>query len=60
VNFSPFDTEDVNFKAFQGTLGLQYSITPWLSSALNYSFRWLDSGSGSDQYRFTDKGGCEN
>jgi hypothetical protein len=47
VNFSLFDTDDVNFKTFQGTLGLQYWITTWLSSALNYNFRWIDSGSGA-------------
>lgn len=47
VNFSLFDTDDVNFKTFQGNLGLQYLIAPWLSSALNYNFRWIDSGSGA-------------
>ena len=56
VNFSLFDTEDVNFKTFQGTLGLQYLIAPWLSSALSYNFRWLDSGSGATNTDLLTKG----
>ena len=44
VNFSYFDTDDVNFKTFQASLGLQYLFTPWLSSALSYNFNWIDSG----------------
>jgi len=47
VQFSLFDTDDVNFNTFQGTVGLQYWITTWLSSALSYNFRWIDSGSGA-------------
>jgi hypothetical protein len=56
VNFSLFDTDDVNFKTFQGTLGLRYSITTWLSSALNYNFRWIDSGSGANNTDLLTKG----
>lgn len=47
VDFSLFDTDDVNFKTFQVTVGLQYLIRTWLTSALNYNFRWIDSGAGA-------------
>jgi hypothetical protein len=46
VNYSLFDTDDVNFKPLQIYGGLQYGITSWLCSALNYSHRRLFSGSG--------------
>jgi hypothetical protein len=56
VEFSLFDTDDVNFKTFQGTLGLQYWITSWLSSALSYNFRWIDSGSGASDTDLLTRG----
>jgi hypothetical protein len=56
VNFSLFDTDDVDFKTFQATLGLQYLITSWLSSALNYNFRWIDSSSGTSNSDLLTKG----
>jgi hypothetical protein len=56
ANFSFYDTEDVNFKTFQGGLGLQYLITSWLSSALNYYYRWIDSGAGARSTGLLNKG----
>jgi hypothetical protein len=56
ANFSFFDTEDVNFKTFQAGLGLQYLITTWLSSALNYYFNWIDSGAGAKSTDLLNKG----
>jgi len=56
VNFSYFDTEDVNFKTFQASLGLQYLFTTWLSSALIYNFNWIDSGAGASSTDLLQKG----
>jgi hypothetical protein len=56
VNFALFDTDDVNFKTFQGTLGLRYLINTWLSSALSYNFRWIDSGSGASNTELLSQG----
>jgi hypothetical protein len=56
VNFSLFDTREVNFKTFQGTVGLQYLIATWLSSALNYNFRWIDTGAGASNTDLLSRG----
>ena len=56
ANFSYFDTDDVKFKTFQASLGLQYLFTPWLSSALSYNFNWIDSGSGANSTDLLQKG----
>jgi hypothetical protein len=56
VNFSLFDTDDVDFKTFQATLGLQYLMTTWLSANLNYNFSWIDSGSGASNTDLLTKG----
>ena len=56
VDFSLYDTDDVNFKTFQANLGLQYLITSWLSSHLGYNFRWVDRGSGPSDITLLDKG----
>jgi hypothetical protein len=56
ANFALFDTEDVNFKTFQGSLGLEYLITTWLSSGFNYNFRWIDSGSGATESDLLNRG----
>lgn len=56
VNLSFYDTEDVNFKTFEAGMGLQYMINSWLSAALNYRFRWIDSGSGANQTDLLNKG----
>ena len=56
VNLSFYDTEEVNFKTFEAGTGLQYMINSWLSAALNYRFRWIDSGSGANQTDLLTKG----
>jgi hypothetical protein len=56
ANFSFYDTDDVNFKTFQAGMGLQYLVTSWLSSALNYYFRWIDSGAGARSTDLLNKG----
>jgi hypothetical protein len=47
LDFSLYDTDDVNFKTFQVNAGLQYWITTWLSSGLSYTYRSIDSGAGA-------------
>src|SRR5690242_1614432 len=54
--FSLFDTSDVNFKSFQGGLGVQYLFTSWLSTGLNYRFGWVDGGSGANKTELLQKG----
>ncbi len=56
LSFSLFDTKDVNFKTMQAALGLQYIINSWLSAGLNYSFNWIDSGSGASSTDLLNKG----
>ena len=56
VDFSFYDTDDVNFKTFQAKLGFQYLITSWLSSHLGYNFRWVDRGSAPSDVTLLDKG----
>ncbi len=56
VNFSFFDTKDVNFKTFQAGLGLQYLFNSWLSSGLSYSFNWRNSGAGANSTGLLTKG----
>jgi hypothetical protein len=56
VDFSLFDTEDVDFKTFQANIGMQYFITSWLSSNLGYSFRWVDRGSSASDVTLLDRG----
>ena len=47
VDYSFYDTDDVNFKTFQVNAGLQYWITTWLSAALSYNYRNIYSGAGA-------------
>ena len=54
--FSLFDTDDVDFKTFQAGLGIQYLLTSWLASGLNYRFNWIDSGAGANQTDLLQKG----
>jgi hypothetical protein len=54
--FSLFDTDEVNFNTFQAGLGIQYPITNWLSSGLNYSFNWLKTGAGASKTDLLEKG----
>ncbi len=56
VNFSLYDTKDVNFKTFQAGAGLQYAINSWLSTGLNYYFNWVDSGAGASSTDVLSKG----
>ena len=56
VDFSFFDTKDVNFKTFQAGLAVQYLLTSWLSSALSYSFNWIDSGPGANSTDLLQRG----
>ena len=56
AQFSYFDTDDVNFKTFQAGLGIQYLLTNWLSSGLNYTFNWIDVGAGANKTDLLQKG----
>jgi hypothetical protein len=56
VDFSLFDTEDVNFKTFQASLGIQYAITSWLASNLTASHRWIEGGAGLSTSSLIDRG----
>ena len=56
VNWSIFDTADVNFKTFQASMGLQYVVTTWLTTAMNYNFNWIKSGRGAAQTDLLNRG----
>ena len=56
ADFSYFDTEDVNFKTFQASVGIQYLITSWLSSSLSYSYRRINSGAGASNTDLLTRG----
>ena len=56
ADLSYFDTDDLNFKTFRGSAGLQYQINSWLSSSLSYSFRWVDSGAEASGTDLLEKG----
>jgi len=56
ADFSYFDTKDVNFKTFQLSAGIQYSITSWLSSSLSYSYRRINSGAGASNTDLLTRG----
>jgi hypothetical protein len=56
VEFSLFDTKDVNFNTLRASMGLQYLITSWLSSALVYRYRQIDSGAGANSSELLDRG----
>ncbi len=55
-DYSFYDTDDVNFKTMQATMGLQYLITTWLSSSLSYSFRSINSGAGASNTDLLTRG----
>ena len=46
VDYSFYNTDNVNFKPFRAYGGLQYAINSWLCSGLRYTHRRLFSGSG--------------
>jgi len=56
ADFSYFDTEDVNFKTLQASVGIQYLITSWLSSSLSYSYRRINSGAGASSTDLLTRG----
>jgi hypothetical protein len=56
VDFSMFDTDDENFNTLRARAGLQYLITSWLSSALFYSYRQIDSGAGARSSDLLERG----
>ena len=47
VDYSLFNTNNVDFKVFRAGTGLQYWFTSWLSSNFSYSYRFRDGGSGA-------------
>jgi cell division septation protein DedD len=47
MNYSYYDTEDVNFSTAEARVGLQYRFTQWLSSYIGYGHRFQDGGSGA-------------
>ncbi len=47
VVYSMFDTATTKYQTFQARAGLQYWITPWLSSGLSISHQRRNGGSGA-------------
>lgn len=56
LDFSLYDTKDVNFRPFQASTGLQYLITSWLSSSLTFSHRSINSGAGAQATNLLERG----
>ncbi|HWP22866.1 MAG TPA: hypothetical protein VNM15_01615 [Candidatus Binatia bacterium] len=56
LNFSMYDTKDVNFKTFQASVGAQYAFTSWLSAGLAYYHNWVDSGAGATSTDLLSRG----
>jgi hypothetical protein len=56
VEYSLYDTDDVNFNTFQASTGLQYRFTSWLSSTLGYAHRRRDAGSGATSSDLLERG----
>jgi hypothetical protein len=56
ADYSFYDTEDVNFKTFQASAGLQYVFTTWLYSTLSYVYRSIDSGAGAAKTDLLSRG----
>ena len=56
VDYSFYDTEDVNFKTFEASAGLQYVFTTWLSSNLFYTYRSINSGAGASKTDLLTRG----
>jgi len=55
-DYSLWDTDDVNFKTMQVSMGLQYLISTWLSASLSSSFRSIDSGRGASNTDLLTRG----
>jgi len=47
-DYSIFDTNRVDFNVFRAAAGLQYWVTPWISTSLWYNRRWRDAGSSAN------------
>jgi hypothetical protein len=56
VDYSVFDTDDVNFKPFRAYSGLQYEVTKWLCSGARYTHRRLFAGSGGENTVLQNRG----
>ena len=56
VNYSLYDTDEVNFNTFVAYAGLTYPITTWLQSSLRYSHRFRDAGAGAAQTELGSRG----
>ncbi len=56
VDYSLYDTDDVNFNTFQAATGLRYRFTSWLSSTLGYAHRQLHGGAGASASDLIDRG----
>jgi len=56
TDFSLYDTKDVNFKTFEASASLQYQFSPWLSSNLSYSYRFINSGAGASNTDLLTRG----
>lgn len=56
VDYSLYDTDDVNFKTLRAGGGVQYAVTNWLCSSLRYSHRRLYSGSGAQNTDLLTRG----
>jgi hypothetical protein len=56
ADYSFYDTEDVNFKTFEASAGLQYVFTTWLSSNLFYTYRSINSGAGATKTDLLTRG----
>jgi hypothetical protein len=47
INYSIYDTDDVDFNTLNAYTGVQYAITSWLCSAFQYNYLRRHSGAGS-------------
>jgi hypothetical protein len=56
VDFSLYDTDDVDFKTLSASGGLQYAVTHWLCSTLNYAHHRRYSGAGSSNTNLLTRG----
>ena len=56
MDYSFYDTDDVNFKTLDTSATLQYVITTWLSSSLSYRYRNIHSGAGASRTDLLSRG----
>lgn len=55
-DYSLYDTDDVNFKTMDVSMGLQYLITTWFSASLSSRFRSINSGAGANKTDLLTRG----